>query len=344
MFSVNPIVGALTRAAERDLMPPGASVLLAVSGGADSMALFSGCLEVARETGWRLAVAHVHHGLRGREADRDLAFVREQARRAGLPFFFRRREAASSARALGISPEAGARLVRYDALREMAREAGADRIAVAHQKGDVAESHLLARSRRGGVCALAGPRERRADGVVRPLLAVSREEILAYLEARGVGYRRDSSNGDLRFDRNRVRRELAKASQASSSDPIEDLAREAGRHAARRDHIEGELERNAAARFARAPGLTIADALWLQSCPRELARRALAEAATPFARPGRPAFTGRERERLLDLLAAGGDFRFEAGRRIRFERRGSLLRVLPSPAPRPRVDTAGRPA
>ncbi len=296
------------------------------------MALFCGCLEAARKTDWRLAVAHVHHGLRGREADRDLAFVREQARRAGLPFLFRRREAAHVARALGISPEAAARHVRYEALREMAREAGCDRIAMAHQKEDVAESVLLARRRGGGVASLAGPRERRDDGVVRPLLAVSRREILAHLADRGISYRRDSSNGDLHFARNRVRRSLASADTETGSDPIDALAREAKRHAANRRRIDLEFEREAPARLARAPGATVADANWLASSPRELARRALEEASSPFARPGRPPLTGPEREQILNLLAVGNDFRFEAGRRIRFERHGRLLRICPRPS------------
>jgi len=334
------VVVAQARAAEKGLIPPGSSVLLAVSGGADSMALFCGCLEVGRTADWKLAVAHVHHGLRGREADRDLAFVRDQARRAGLPFFFRRCDAAHAARVLGISREAGARHVRYEALHEMAKEAGADLIAVAHQKEDVAESILLARHRGGGVASLAGPRERRDDGVVRPLLAVTRREILAYLADRGLGYRRDASNGDLRFARNRVRRSLASAGAETSSDPIDALAREAERHAADRRRLDRDFEREAPARLARASGATVADAVWLAASPPELARRALEEASSPFARPGRPALTGRERERILELLSFGNDFRFEAGRRIRFERRGRLLRIRPRPALPPRVDTA----
>jgi tRNA(Ile)-lysidine synthase TilS/MesJ len=219
----------------------------------------------------------------------------------------------------------------------MAREAGAERIAVAHQKDDVAETYLLARERRGGVFSLAGPRERRADGVVRPLLGVTRREILAFLEKRGVGHRRDASNGDLRFDRNRVRRDLAR--QADPARAIEALAAEAFARAAERVRLESEYAERVRPRLSSGPGVTLADASFLAACPRELARRALVEAAAPFAAPGRPAFTGAEREQILDRLASGSDFRFEAGRRIRFERRGGLLRVSPRPGP-PRA--AGR--
>src|SRR5207237_4622742 len=155
---------ALERAAGRGLLPPGAPILLAVSGGADSMALLYGAAELAPATGWRLSVAHVHHGWGGREADRDLAFVAAHARRLGLPFLSRRREARAESRRLGLSPEAGARLVRYDALSEMASEAGATRIATAHQREDRIEAHLLARPPQRGPARLARPRERRARG------------------------------------------------------------------------------------------------------------------------------------------------------------------------------------
>ncbi len=292
------------------------------------MALLHGCAEAAGANRWRLVVGHVHHGLRGREADRDLAFVRDQARRLSLPFTFRRRDARAEARRHGLSPEAGARRARYEALREMAGEVGAERIAVAHQKDDVLESHLLAAGRRGGVFALAGPRERRDDGVVRPLLGVTRREILEYLEARKIPYRRDASNGDLRMPRNRARRELARRGAAE----LEELDRSAGRSRAERDRLERELEDRLRPRLHSGPNAVLADARFLASCPPELARRGLAEAAGRFAREGRPPFTGRERERILELLAAGADFRFEAGRRIRVERRGGLLRIAPRPA------------
>ena len=320
---MEPVLEALRSAAADGLLPRRAAILLAVSGGPDSMALFHGCLELAGETRWRLSVAHVHHGIRGREADRDLAFVREQARRAGLPFHWRRRDAPRAARELGLSPEAAGRRERYDALAEMSRAAEADAIAVAHHRGDVAESHVLARERRGGIFALAGPRSRRADGVVRPLLAVERRDLLEFLARRGHPFRRDASNGDLRFARNRVRRELA----AAGTTRIDRLAEEATRIASHRDAIESEVGRRIRPAVHRGPGATLVEAAVLAGADREVARRGLWEAAAPFARPGRPPFTGREREQILDRLAGGRDFRFEAGRRIRFERRGGLLSI-----------------
>jgi tRNA(Ile)-lysidine synthetase-like protein len=323
------IVSALLEAADDGLMPRGTAILVAVSGGADSLALFYGCLEVAPGTAWRLSVGHVHHGLRGREADRDLAFVAGHAARAGLPFFFRRDDARREARVMRLSPEAAARRVRYRALAEMAAQAGAERTAVAHHQDDVAESHVLAIERRGGVASLAGPRRRRDDGIVRPLLTVARAEVLDFLARRGISHRRDASNGDLRLARNRVRRRLA-----GEPEEARRLAGEAARQREERARLEHDLEELVLPRFHATAWATIGDAALLAACPRELSRLALAAAAEPFARPGRPAMTGREREQILDRLASGGDFRFEAGRRICFERRGPILRVAPRPARR----------
>src|ERR1700693_542224 len=137
---MDPVISALDSAAGTALVPPGRTVLLAVSGGADSMALLYGAAEAGPRHGWRVAVGHVHHGWRGREADRDLAFVREHARRLSLPFLFLERDARGEALALKLSPEAGARHARYSALREIAEEAAADRIATGHQRGHPGEN------------------------------------------------------------------------------------------------------------------------------------------------------------------------------------------------------------
>ena len=325
---MRPIQKSLLRAAGAGLMPRHFRALLAVSGGPDSMALLHGAVEVAGETGWELCVAHVHHGWRGREADRDLAFVAEHARRLGLPFLFRRRDAAGEARRLGLSPEAGARHVRYAALLEMAAEAGARRIATAHHRDDALESHLLALERGGGLAALAGPREARADGVVRPLLGVGRDEILSYLRARGIAFRRDASNGDLRFARNRLRRRLvAWRATPGAADALGALEQRLALLREQRDRIEAAFEAHVLPVVRRGLSETAVDAWALESRPADMLRLALERLAAPYARSGRPPMTGREREHLVELVASGRSFRFEAGRRIRFERRRGVLRV-----------------
>ncbi len=299
------------------------------------MALLHGAAGVAAETGWSLSVAHVHHGWRGREADRDLQFVEEQARRLGLRFLSRHRDARAASRELRLSPEAGARHVRYEALLEMAAAAGADRIATAHQEDDILESHLLARERRGGLALLAGPRESRADGIVRPLLQVSRAEILRYLAERGIPFRRDASNGDLRLSRNRVRRELAELDPAERARLLDEIASLRARERSPRARARRTGPAPPALRSRERPSPRPPSS---RTSLRESLRAALERLALPFARPGRPPMTGREREQILRRLASGGDFRFEAGRRIRFERRGALLSVRPAPAGVPFAD------
>ncbi|MEP6995846.1 MAG: tRNA lysidine(34) synthetase TilS [Acidobacteriota bacterium] len=322
---MDAVLDSLHRAAATDLIPAGGSLLLAVSGGADSMALLMGAVEIRGATGWRLSVGHVDHGWRGKEADQDVAFVADYARRLALPFLVRRRDARRAASELRLSPEAAARHVRYAELADMAREIGASRIATAHQRDDAVESLLLARSRRGGLARLAGPRERRDDGVVRPLLSVSRKEILGFLSQRAVGFRRDATNGNLALPRNRIRRELAAAGEHA----VSEIAHEVVLLAQERTRLDQEYTGRIAPGVRRGPDGTAADAVCLARCPPELQRLALERLAAPFARPGRAPMTGREREQIRALLASGADFRFEAGRRIRFERRGSVLWIRP---------------
>jgi tRNA(Ile)-lysidine synthase len=301
--------------------------LLAVSGGADSTALLYGAAEIAPRTRWPLLVGHVHHGWRGREADRDVSFVRDHARRLGLPFFWAAVDSRGHARRNGLSPEAAARHLRYQALAAMKEQAGASRIATAHHREDRLESFLLARERGGGTAALAGPRPLRADGVARPLLGVRREEILGFMRERGLSWRRDSSNGDLSLARNRLRRQLAALLEEGREPDLAALLGDADAAVAARDRLEAEFEERVRPHLRFAAGTALADASSLATLRRDLQRRAIAELAGSLAMPGRAPLTGREREQLLDRLAAGSDFRFEAGRRVRFERHGSLLTV-----------------
>lgn len=314
-------LSALENAARTGLMPPSSAILLAVSGGADSMALLTGALRLRAKHGWRLSVGHVHHGWRGGAADRDLTFVADHCRRAGLAFSSLWRDARAESLRCGLSPEAGARRVRYAALLEMANEAGALLVATAHQADDRLESFLLARERRGGTASLAGPRARRNDGVVRPFLEVPRTEIRAFLDAAGVGFRRDASNGDLRLSRNRVRRAVAASSLAERAV----WEAEARRWSDHRDGVDREFAASAAPSIREGPDSVLADADAIARCSPDVRRQAVETAAAPFARRGRPPMTGREREEILRRLALGTDFHLETGRRIRVERRGAIL-------------------
>lgn len=186
---------------------------VAVSGGADSVALLSLLLELRAELGIVLSVAHVNHKLRGEESEEDERFVASLAKEHGLELHVREAPVDGS-QASGV--EAAARKLRYDYFRQLAREGRVTKIATAHTLDDQAETVLLRIFRGTGIRGLAGihPRiafedEGRGFGeVVRPLLGFRRAALLDYLRETGQSWREDSSNQDTAFLRNRVRQQL----------------------------------------------------------------------------------------------------------------------------------------
>jgi tRNA(Ile)-lysidine synthase len=193
-------------------------IVVAVSGGPDSVALLRALLAARPpRSGNTMVVAHLNHRLRGAESEADAAFVRElhdQLAR-GHPALALRCEAldvAESARAEHANLEAVARRVRYDWLADRARETGAQWIATGHTADDQAETVLHRLLRGTGLQGLRGIAARRtlSSGleVVRPMLSVTRAEVMEYLENEQQAYRVDSTNADLRFTRNRIRHQL----------------------------------------------------------------------------------------------------------------------------------------
>jgi tRNA(Ile)-lysidine synthase len=266
----------------------GRRVLVAASGGVDSTVLVHGVHALAGEVGVELVLAHVHHGLRGVEADADEAFVRSLGAALGVPVLARR----VAPRALPAGPpsrarptlQEAARRLRYDALFEMAAAAGAERIATAHTLDDQAETVLLRLLRGAGPAGLGGIPERSPDGrVVRPLLRVSRAEIERFARARGLVWREDASNRDPAYARARLRRDwlrgLGEAFNPRWLRAVGDLAEAQRRES---DWTLPLVEREAALRLARdGGGWTIACADWdglPVALARRLARRALVEA------------------------------------------------------------------
>ena len=190
-----------------NMVPRGATVLVAVSGGADSTALLSAlyCLRATYDLS--LAVGHINHQLRGQESDRDAWFVANQAARLGLPFYSRRVDVQSRRRSLGLSPQHAARQARYEALAELQHTVGASRIALGHTADDQTETLLLRMLRGGGPSALAGMAAVR-EPYIRPLLRLRRLDILVHLKAGGVAWVEDSSNVRTNYLRNRIRHEV----------------------------------------------------------------------------------------------------------------------------------------
>jgi tRNA(Ile)-lysidine synthase len=187
--------------ADRALFEPGARVLVAVSGGPDSMALLHALWEARARLGLTLEVVGVDHGLRP-EAARELELVHARAQALGLPFWRLEADLARERRG-GVSLQDAARRARLGALATLAAERGA-RVALGHQADDQAETVLFRILRGTGLAGLAGIPYRR-DPFVRPLLDVRRAEILRYLRRRSIPFIEDPSNADPRFARARIR-------------------------------------------------------------------------------------------------------------------------------------------
>ncbi|MGH9749281.1 MAG: tRNA lysidine(34) synthetase TilS [Candidatus Polarisedimenticolia bacterium] len=192
------------------MVEPGDRVLVAVSGGPDSVALLSALHALARELRLELHVAHLDHGWRGRASARDAEFVRRLATRLGLPVTVGHltRAAWEAAGARVPSREARARELRSEFLLSAAKDLGARRVALGHTRDDQAESLLLRLMRGSGARGLAGIYPV-VDGVfIRPLIELRRRQVIAHLKTRRLRYRIDATNKDQTLSRNRVRRRL----------------------------------------------------------------------------------------------------------------------------------------
>lgn len=196
---------------EHDLVRAGDHVLVAVSGGADSVALVCLLSACAEDLAISVTLAHLNHTLRGQESDTDAAFVHALAVELGRPFHSETVDVQAMAEARGWSVEMAGREARYDFFTRVAGKIGASRLATGHTWDDQAETVLMRLCQGAGVTGLRGiPYRAQRSGVtvIRPLRDVRREEVEAYLRAAGRTYREDPSNRDPRFLRNRFRHEV----------------------------------------------------------------------------------------------------------------------------------------
>jgi tRNA(Ile)-lysidine synthase len=328
-----------TLALDRTLLRAGERVCVAVSGGADSTALLLALVEANAEKqalGIVLSAAHVHHGLRGAEADADEAFVRELCERLCVPLTVFRVDTAARRAAEGEGLEAAARELRYGALRGLA----VDAVATAHTLDDQAETVVMKLLRGawteglGGISPevpgsgglgkkriLGSVQDDKTTGdarLVRPILAVRRAEVEAFLRERGQTWREDASNRDLSLTRNRVRQQLMPLLRGFNPGIDALLARTAAIARDEEAFWQAETARVLPqvllpGKPVRGGGRAVSTAVGEASCALEIARLAAMPAALrrrvlrAAARQLVTRLNSEETAKLLALAGFGGD-------------------------------------
>lgn len=189
------------------LFKKGDRVIVACSGGADSVALLVMLKSVQQELGISLLVVHVNHNIRGMEAKRDEDYVKFLANQLGVDCVVKSVDAIADAKANKKTLEQSARELRYNALREVKEECDANKIAVAHNLGDQSESVLMHLFRGSGIAGVAGMRAKNGD-IVRPLLEFSKNELICYLNAKEIEFKEDNTNLDINYSRNFIRHKI----------------------------------------------------------------------------------------------------------------------------------------
>jgi tRNA(Ile)-lysidine synthase len=228
---------------EFEMLAPGDSVLIAVSGGPDSIAMSLALLSLQRDYGLRLGIAHLNHMLRKDEAQRDETFVKEFAEKSGLEFYALRSNAALFAEKHGLSIEEAGRKLRYDFFSTISDRHGFDKIATGHTRDDNVELVLMNLLRGSGLKGLSGIPPKRENRFIRPLIRSSKEAILDFLADCGQKYMIDSSNLETQYLRNKIRNTLIPLLQAEYN-PSVTLAidRTASIFRQEEDYLENEAD------------------------------------------------------------------------------------------------------
>jgi tRNA(Ile)-lysidine synthase len=207
---------------ENHLLDPGEKVVVAVSGGSDSVALLKALEMLSCEYRLTLIVAHLNHGLR-EEAPSEEQFVRIMAQDMGLVFESKSLDIRSLGQVTGKCMEDTSREARYDFLNDVAKKHGARKIALGHHINDQTETVLMNFLRGSGPTGLKGMLPARDSTYIRPLLGVTRDEIISFLASHGLPFVTDASNADQRYLRNRIRHALIPELKAKYNPKLDEI-------------------------------------------------------------------------------------------------------------------------
>ena len=304
-----------------DMLPEGALVLAAVSGGADSLSL----LHWLHARGVRVAAAHLHHGLRGAAADEDEAFVRGFCAARGIPFYAEHADVRALAARDGISVEEAGRKARDDFLERTAAVTGASRVATAHHADDNAETLIfqLVRGARSGLGGIAPVR-----GIyIRPFLTLTRAQIEAYAGANGLAYRFDETNGDDAYARNYIRHEILPrltALNAAAASHIAETARTLRAEGEFLDALAAECLETGGARFA---GTRVTVPCKTINAAPEALRGRMTRLLVDGLPVGKRDFTARHYAAIEELCASEYGTHLDLPHGVCAERAGGVLRL-----------------
>lgn len=232
----------ITYCEKQHMFEEGDGVILGLSGGADSVCLFMILLECREKWNLKLLAVHVHHGIRGEQADRDAAFAKALCQRYCVEYVEERVDVPEVAGMLHMTEEEAGRYVRYRCFYRLLKEKAYQKIAVAHHKNDQAETLLFRMARGTGIDGLAGMRPV-AGEIIRPLLIVSKVEIERILTERNESYCKDITNEDTGYTRNYIRHEVIPRLEQVNTEAVTHIAALAERMQVVQDYLQESVER-----------------------------------------------------------------------------------------------------
>lgn len=261
------------------MISPGDRIIAGVSGGADSVCLLRALESYRRQVPFTLFVVHVEHGIRGEESLADAAFVKELCEALAIPFYMEAVDVTVYAREHRMTVEEAGRSVRYDCFEKLRVQLGAQKIAVAHNQNDQAETVLWNLVRGSGLKGLGGILPVR-DQIIRPLLFLGRPEIEAILKELGQPWRTDRTNLETDYTRNRLRQEiLPQLEQSLNLQAVRHIAQAAHRLQEAEQYIEKQTEEAAKKSIAIRKDGSVALLLEVYERQEELIRKELLKRA-----------------------------------------------------------------